>query len=144
MNTYILLIYGAFDSIEDIEFFCMNTIDEIETFKNVRYVIDENKNIIVVFDATLNLTELNDILKNDSIKFYFLFERNDMISAFIPESIRNQIFTIPKNTYLKLQFNKEQNELLQLDVLLEKIQNTGIDSLTEIEKKYLNNLNLEK
>lgn len=144
MNTYILLIYGAFDTIEDIEFFCLNTIDEIENFKNTRYVIDENKNIIVIFDAELNLTELNDKLKNNAIKFYFLFERDDLVSAFIPDSIRNQIFTIPKNAYLKLQFNKEKNEDLQLDGLLDKIQNNGYESLTEQEKNYLNNLNLEK
>jgi len=144
MNTYILLIYGAFDSIEDIEFYCMNTIDEIETLKNVRYVIDENKNVIVIFDAELNLKDINDKIINDNIKFYFLFDRNDLVSTFIPETIKNHIFSVPKNAYLKLQFNKEKNESLQLDVLLDKIQNTGMDSLTEIEKVYLNNLNSEK
>ena len=57
MNTYILFLYGSFEDREDIEFFCSEVFPS-ESIMSVKYIIENNQNIIVIFDSELEKVEL--------------------------------------------------------------------------------------
>ena len=148
MRSYLLFIYGVFDDHQDIEFFCLEILGKSPFILSVRYVIENNQNIIVMFDshddhATLS-EEINNLSKNDSVKFYFLFEKNSLASVFLPEVISDFIFK-PLSTdplMIKVEYEKYsevQRVDLQLDDVLDKIDLYGLESLTEEEKKFLDN-----
>jgi len=54
MNTYILFLYGSFEDREDIEFFC-SEIFPSESIISIKYIIENNQNIIVIFDSEILL-----------------------------------------------------------------------------------------
>ena len=148
MMSYLLFIFGVFDDEQDIEFFCLDILGKSPFILSVRYVIENNQNIIVMFDsyddhATLS-EEINNLSKNDSVKFYFLFEKNSLASVYLPELISDFIFK-PAPTdplMIKVEYEKYtevQRVELQLDDVLDKIDLYGIESLTEEEKKFLDN-----
>jgi len=148
MMSYLLFIFGVFDDEQDIEFFCLDILGKSPFILSVRYVIENNQNIIVMFDsyddhATLS-EEINNLSKNDSVKFYFLFEKNSLASVYLPELISDFIFK-PDPTdplMIKVEYEKYtevQRVELQLDDVLDKIDLYGIESLTEEEKKFLDN-----
>ena len=76
MKTYLLFVFGAFEDHQDIEYFCMEILASSPMVKSVRYVIENSKNIIVIFDSDKEhkdlSTELYSLMINDSVKFYFL------------------------------------------------------------------------
>ena len=79
----------------------------------------------------------------EDVKFYFLFERESIYSANLPIQMKDFMFK-PSEEYssLRLEYNKkdkteEFNESMDLDNILEKIEQEGIDSLTPDEKKFL-------
>ena len=144
MNTFILFIFGMFEDHEDIEYFCMEVIGEMECVKSVRYVIENSENVIVIFDSECDLAKLSkdmfDVLKNDSVRFYFIFERNNLVSAHVPQEIKDFIYKPSNIKFMKLDYEKpEIQQDFELDDLLEKIEKTGMDSLTSEEKKFLDN-----
>ena len=57
MNTYILFIYGNFEDREDIEFFCAEVFPS-ESIVSVKYIIENNQNIIIIFDSDKEKMEL--------------------------------------------------------------------------------------
>jgi len=92
-------------------------------------------------------SELHSILVNDAVKFYFLFERESIYSANLPVQMKDFIFK-PKeeHTSLRIEYpsNKEVKdpinfETMDLDIILEKIEQFGVESLTEDEKNFLDN-----
>jgi len=91
MNTYILFVYGNFEDREDIEFFCSDVFPS-ESILSVKYIIENNQNIIIIFDSykeKLELAkELYSFLTPEFVKFYFLFEREKLVTAHIPESMK--------------------------------------------------------
>ena len=144
MNTFILFIFGMFEDHEDIEYFCMEVIGEMECVKSVRYVIENSENVIVIFDSECDLAKLSkdmfDVLKNDSVRLYFIFERNNLVSAHVPQEIKDFIYKPSNIKFMKLDYEKpEIQQDFELDDLLEKIEKTGMDSLTSEEKKFLDN-----
>lgn len=151
MKTFLLFLYGTFEDIEDIEFFCMEILGTSPAVNSVRFVIENNKNIIVIFDSEMEKrelsSELHSILVNDAVKFYFLFERESIYSANLPVQMKDFIFK-PKeeHTSLRIEYppNKEVKdpinfETMDLDIILEKIEQFGVESLTEDEKNFLDN-----
>jgi hypothetical protein len=151
VKTFLLFLYGAFEDIEDIEFFCMEILGTSPAVNSVRFVIENNKNIIVIFDSEMEKkelsSELHSILVNDTVKFYFLFERESIYSANLPVQMKDFIFK-PKeeHTSLRIEYpsNKEVKdpinfETMDLDIILEKIEQFGVESLTEDEKNFLDN-----
>jgi len=114
----------------------------------VRFVIeDTSKSIIVIFESESNRKELSEELHNiismEDVKFYFLFERESIYSANLPIQMKDFMFK-PSEEYssLRLEYNKKENtenpnETMDLDNILEKIEQEGIDSLTPDEKKFL-------
>jgi len=145
MNTYVLFIFGMFDDHEDVEYFCTDVIGESKVITSIRFIIENSENIIVIFDSEMEPTEVDrelyTILIDEHIKFYFLFKREDMVTAHLPQQIKDLIFTPTiDNTIIRVDYEKnKKRETLDLDRLLEKIEESGIESLTIEEKNFLDN-----
>jgi hypothetical protein len=148
MRSYLLFIYGVFDDHQDIEFFCLDILGKSPFVWSVRYIIENNQNIIVMFDSDEDHGVLSDeihlLSKNDSVKFYFLVEKTSIVSVFLPETINDFIFKPATSDPLmiKVEYEKHtevQREKLELDDVLDKIDLYGIESLTDEEKKFLDN-----
>ena len=143
MNTYILFIFGMFEDHEDIEYFCMDIISDMDCVSSVRYVIENTQNVIVIFDSDKDMSVISkdmfDTLKNDNVKFYFIFERNNLISAHVPQQVKDFIYKPSKENVMRVEYKKVPQQTYELDDLLEKIEKTGMESLTPEEKKFLDN-----
>jgi hypothetical protein len=144
MKTYVLFIFGSFEDHEDIAFFCTEILSGSTAIKSLKYVIESTHNIIVIFDSELDNKELSkelfELLLLDQVKFYFLFERSSLVCAHLPEQVRDFIFKpLPESSAIKIEHIINDPEGLDLDNLLDKIEETGIDSLTDEEKKFLDN-----
>lgn len=145
MNTYVLFIFGMFDDHEDIEYFCTDVIGESKVIESIRFIIENSENIIVIFDSEMDPTvvdrELYTMLIDEHIKFYFIFQREHMVTAHLPQQIKDLIFTPTiDNTIIRVDYEKnKKREILDLDRLLEKIEESGIESLTIEEKNFLDN-----
>lgn len=147
MNTYILFLYGNFEDKDDIEFFCSDVFPS-ESIVSIKYIIEDNRNIIVIFDSEKEkielAKELHSFLTPEYIKFYFLFEREKMVTAHIPESMKDFIFKpgeIEEISIMKVDFRKPTTptQSFTLDDILEKIEKMGVSSLTIDEKNFLDN-----
>ncbi len=148
MNTYILFLYGSFEDREDIEYFCSEVFPS-ESIISVKYIIENNQNIIVIFDSEIEKFELSkelyQILTPDHVKFYFLFEREMLVTAHLPQSVKDFIFKpLPPEdvNIMKVEFQrqtKEDTPSFSLDDILDKIEQMGVDSLTPDEKNFLDN-----
>lgn len=148
MNTYILFLYGSFEDREDIEFFCSEVFPS-DSIVSVKYIIENNQNIIVIFDSDKEKLELSNelysFLTPEHIKFYFLFEREKLVTAHIPESMKDFIFKpveLEDVNVMKIEFQrgpKEDTPSFSLDDILEKIEKMGVTSLTPEEKNFLDN-----
>ena len=148
MKTYLLFLFANFEDHEDIEFFCLEVLGVSPKVSKVRFVIeDTSKSIIIIFESEATRKELSEELHNiismEDVKFYFLFERESIYSANLPIQMKDFMFK-PSEEYssLRLEYNKkdkteEFNESMDLDNILEKIEQEGIDSLTPDEKKFL-------
>jgi signal recognition particle receptor subunit beta len=142
LRTFVLFVFGDFDDIVDIEFFCLNHIGGSEYVKEIKYVIQNLKNIIIIFDSDVEdeklRRELFLLLKNENVMFYFIFDKDDVFLAHIPQNI-NEIIYKPAKVNDKIEASTM--DTLDLDTLLEKIQTYGLDSLTIEEKKFLDSFN---
>ena len=93
--------------------------------------------------ATLS-EEIIDLSKNDSVKFYFLIEKNSLVSVYLPEVISDFIFKPSSSDpiMVKVEYEKYadvKKVSLELDDVLDKIELYGMESLTSDEKKFLDN-----
>ena len=132
-----------FEDHEDIEYFCTQVLAESKVIESVRFVIENSQNIIVVFDSEFDhkniSNELFGLLINDNIKFYFIFDRENLVTAHLPAEVKDFIFKpVSNNTIVRVEYEKT-NPILDLDQVLEKIEESGIGSLTPEEKKFLEN-----
>ncbi len=146
MKTYILIVYGLFDDYQDIEYFCMDILSQSELIKSIRFVVENNKNVIAIFNSDLDHGKLSEeiytLCFNDNIKFYFLFERDSIVSVNLPNPVNDFIFKMDstENTMLKMEYKKKKIEdNFDLDDVLDKLNQNGIDSLTPEEKNFLDN-----
>lgn len=142
-KTYILFLFGSFEDHEDIEFFC-NDVFSKSTFLSIKYVIENEKNAIIIFESVREkndiLLELFELIPLENTKFYFLFQREDIISAYIPEKMKDFMFKLGNNENIdEYDAYDADEELLNLDDILDKIKLFGVDSLTKDEKNYLKN-----
>jgi hypothetical protein len=149
MKTFILFLYGSFETHEDVEHFCFDKFGISPAVNSVRFVIENEKNIIVIFDSELGRKdlskEIHKVLPVETIKFYFLFERESIYTANLPVQMKDFIFK-PKENHTSLKIEYDNNEInkitisdFDLDNILDKIEQLGIDSLSEEEKKFLDN-----
>lgn len=144
MKTLILFIFGMFDDHEDIEYFCNEILGESPTINSVRYVIENSQNIIVVFDSETDYKTLSQdlytLLMNDNVKFYFIFDRDSLVTAHLPQQVKDFIFKPSgTSTMIRVDYDKNSSPSMDLDELLDKIEQMGIDSLTPEEKNFLDN-----
>lgn len=148
MKTFILFLYGSFDNHEEIEHFCFEIFGINPLVVSVRFVIENDKNIIIIFESESNrgdLTKgLHQMLSIDMIKFYFLFERESLYTANLPVQMKDFIFKPKENeSYLRIEYDNDIKGMkyndFDLDNILEKIELLGIDSLSSEEKKFLDN-----
>jgi hypothetical protein len=144
MGSYILFIFGAFEDHEDLEFFCLEHFTKVSE-SGIKFVIESGGNCVIIFDSEKDkktLTkDVKDTLAIEHIKFYLMFEKDKVFFAELPESLSNFIFK-PAET------NKEYETPIKirityldtnydLDEILDKIQVSGIESLTDGEKNFL-------
>ena len=132
-----------FEDHEDIEFFCTQVLAESKVIGSVRFVIENSQNIIVVFDSEFDhkniSNELFGLLINHNIKFYFIFDRENLVTAHLPAEVKDFIFKpVSDNNIVRVEYEKH-SPILDLDQVLEKIEENGIASLTPEEKKFLDN-----
>lgn len=148
MKSYLLFIYGVFDDIQDIDYFCLEIIGQSPFIRSVRYIIENNQNIIIMFDSNQDNDVLSEevytLSKNDSVKFYFLVEKPSLVSVYLPEVINDFIYkpSTADPLMIKIEYEKHmevKKANLDLDDVLDKIELYGIDSLTSDEKKFLDN-----
>lgn len=144
MRSYVLFLYGMFDDLEDIDFYCNEVLLNNPAVTGLKFIVENTKNLIVILDSELKESELSKELHKDlldhNIKFYFLFERDRIVSAHLPEEVKRFIFEPVKDSFIQIIYNKTpKSESLDLDELLEKIKKRGVDSLTIDEKKFLDN-----
>ena len=144
MKTFILFIFGMFEDHEDIEYFCNEILSESSTINSVRYVIENSQNIIVIFDSETDYKNLSQdlytLLMNDNVKFYFIFDRDSLVTAHLPQQVKDFIFKPSgTSTMIRVDYDKNSSPSMDLDELLDKIEQMGIDSLTPEEKNFLDN-----
>jgi hypothetical protein len=135
-----------FEDTEDIEFYCNEILLENPAVKSLRFIVENSKNLIVLIESDKTQKELSKSLHKDlldqNVKFYFIFRRDEIVSAHIPEQVKKFIYGEVKEEekYIMVQYSKVSKvDSLDLDEVLEKIKNKGIDSLTKDEKKFLDN-----
>lgn len=144
-KTFILFVFGMFEDMEDVGFFCNEILGKSEYITRVRYVIEKSQNIIVIFESHLPYSELSNqlysLLYTDNIKFYFLFDRQSLVTAHLPKEVKEFIFKpAVKENIIKIDYEKNSPKInMDLDELLDKIDKSGINSLTPEEKKFLDN-----
>ena len=144
MKTFILFIFGMFEDHEDIEYFCNEILSESPTINSVRYVIENSQNIIVIFDSETDYKTLSQdlytLLMNDNVKFYFIFDRDSLVTAHLPQQVKDFIFKPSgTSTMIRVDYDKNSSPSMDLDELLDKIEQMGIESLTPEEKNFLDN-----
>lgn len=150
MKTYLLFLYTNFDNQNDIEFFCLDVLGASPKISKVRFVLEDTaKSIIIIFESESNRKELSEELHNiismNDVKFYFLFERESIYSANLPVQMKDFMFKPnDEHVLLKIEQNKtlqekKEGESMDLDMILDKIEQDGIESLTEEEKRFLDN-----
>ena len=144
MKTFILFIFGMFEDHEDIEYFCNEILTESPTINSVRYVIENSQNIIVIFDSDRDYKTISQdlyvLLMNDNVKFYFIFDRDSLVTAHLPQQVKDFIFKPSgTSTMIRVDYDKNSNPSMDLDDLLDKIEQMGIESLTPEEKNFLDN-----
>lgn len=150
MNSYILFIFGSFEGPEEVEYFCTEVFPT-QSFTSVKYIVESMNNIIIIFNSDKEKdeisTELYDGLPPDHVKFYFLFERESIITAHVPKTMKDFIYNLTEENMMKIEFkavtfNDKQTSEIILDDLLEKIDKDGVDSLTPEEKNFLDNFDI--
>ena len=144
MKTFIVFIFGMFEDHEDIEYFCNEILSESPTINSVRYVIENSQNIIVIFDSETDYKTLSQdlytLLMNDNVKFYFIFDRDSLVTAHLPQQVKDFIFKPSgTSTMIRVDYDKNSSPSMDLDELLDKIEQMVIDILTPEEKNFLDN-----
>ena len=146
MKTFILFIFGMFEDHEDVEFFCTEVLGDTKSIKSLRYIIENSQNIIVIFDSDTEYFELSkdlfESLTIENVKFYFLIERDTLVTAHLPAQVKDFIFKPQtENSAMFLEYMKKEEDgpLMDLDEVLDKIEKWGIESLTLEEKNFLDN-----
>jgi len=128
-----------------VEFFCTDVLGDTPVIKTVRFVIENSQNVIVIFDSDVDIKrlsqELFSVLTTDNIKFYFIFDRDSLVTAHLPKEVKDFIYKPSgDNSIMKLEYQKNNDDIIMdLDELLDKIEQMGIDSLTPEEKNFLDN-----
>jgi hypothetical protein len=146
MKTLILIIYGEFEDDELLEEIIEKIVVESKDICSIKYIIKEKPSLILILETDTEFSIIAnsffEILSLNVVRFYFIFDRSSLVSAHIPIELKDKIFKLSENTDYSFEYFYEEepkDENFQLDELLEKIKQYGTESLTEEEKKFLDN-----
>ncbi len=147
MTSYILFLYGNFNDFEDIEFFCLQVLGQSEKISEIKYIIQNLQNIIVIFDTDVDkstlIIELTDLLNNENVHYYFVIEQKNVFMVSLPDNMSDLIFKPQKKQDVKhKKITKSPKQTFDLNAILEKIHKYGVDSISNEEKKFLDSFNL--
>ncbi len=142
MENYILFLYGMFDDMEDIEFYCNEVLLQNKSVHKLKFIVENEKNLVIIIQSKHGHDEMSKSLHKDltmdQVKFYFLFRRDEMVSAHLPEKVKEFIFGRADDQYLMVKYSRPKKHIsFDVDQILDKIKTDGIDSLTNEEKKFL-------
>jgi len=142
MEHYILFLYGMFDDMEDIEFYCNDVLLQNKSVHKLKFIVENEKNLVIILQSKHGHDELSKSIHKDltmdQVKFYFLFRRDEMISAHLPDKVKEFIFGRADDQYLMVKYTRPKKHIsFDVDQILDKIKTDGIDSLTSEEKKFL-------
>jgi hypothetical protein len=144
MGSFILFIFGAFEDHEELQFFCLEHFTKVSE-SGIKFVIESGGNCIIIFETEKDretlIKDVKETLSIEHIKFYLMFEKDKVFLAELPESLNNFIFKPAKSNKedsFPIKFHVSYIEqTYDLDEILDKIQVSGVESLTEGEKKFL-------
>ena len=144
MTPYILFLFGNFNDFEDIEFYCLQVLGQSEKIDEIKYIIQNLQNIIVIFDSSVDkstlIIELTDLLNNENVHYYFVVEQKNVFMVSLPDNMSDLIFKPQKKIHNEPKQNSNNlNQKLDLNSILEKIHKYGVDSISLAEKKFLDN-----
>ena len=147
MTSYILFLYGNFNDFEDIEFFCLQVLGQSEKISEIKYIIQNLQNIIVIFDTDVDkstlIIEFTDLLNNENVHYYFVIEQKNVFMVSLPDNMSDLIFKPQKKQDVKpKKITKSPKQTFDLNAILEKIHKYGVDSISNEEKKFLDSFNL--
>lgn len=142
-------MFGDFDDYEDMEFFCLNVLGDSDKISGIKYIIYNLNSIIVILESEFEKNELTEelqnLLENPNVNFYFIFDRKHLFMVNLSDKIKDIIFKPAKDFMKKVDIEDmdiNSNVVYDLDELLEKIEKYGVNSLTNEEKKYLDNFGI--
>jgi hypothetical protein len=166
MKKYLLTIFGDFNSDAICKEVAMSLVPLIES-PSLKYQYTKGV-LIFHFGSEMEITDIHEFLEITSYDLYesfILSEYTDKVSVFMPKDVKDHLFNlenggddgiemvlIPKNT-IQYMDNTDDDEFVALllnevkkhiktptlDELLEKIKNSGVESLTPFEKGTLEN-----
>jgi len=141
VNTYIIFLYGSFEDYDDMEFFSMNVLGASDKIDEIKYIVQNLNNLIVILtsstDVKILMNEITTLLDNENVNFYFVFNKKDLHLFHLPETIKDIIFK--PISFMNVENKKNE---YNLDELLDKIKDNGLNSLTQNEKKFLDDFGL--
>jgi hypothetical protein len=142
LRTYAIFLYGMFDDMEDIEYFCLSVIGDHKMVSSVKYLVENGKNLIILVETETETNKfvesLHKILVVPEVKFYFIFDIQDVAAAHLPQKVKDFIFNKIEDQYLRIEYQKQPISM-DMDEILEKINKDGINSLSTEEKNFLDN-----
>jgi hypothetical protein len=142
MTTYAIFLYGMFDDMEDIEYFVLDVLGSTPVVKKIKYLVENGRNLIIMVETDTEtdkfVEKIHKVLVAPEVKFYFVFDIKDVASAHLPEKVKEFIFQKIEDQYLRIEYQKQPISM-DIDEILEKINKTGIESLSTEEKNFLDN-----
>lgn len=153
MKNFILFINGSFSSKEEILNFIEEKFKDINFLNNKKYIIEKDVNLIFLFSTDLpdeNLSyKLKDIFKETQVSFYFLFDINNVVTAtlqpellaFLQNGKIDSYFEIIYDLNNPYNVSNKKSKSFDEDEILDKIFNSGMESLNEDEINFLKSLN---
>lgn len=153
MSTYLVYITGHFKNLDDIDDFCSNYLVTNKHLKVFRYVVQNLNTLVITFQSDENpqilSVDIGDtLIYDDRILFYYMVNKDDILSYYMPGNISETLFFENEPTDNKFILNENKQEIFSVDekervlnVILDKIEEYGIESLTEKEKNFLDHFN---
>ena len=142
METYILFFSGNFKTRKELELFTAGSFIKIPSIFSIKYIIEKRESLIAIFSSELDdellKVEISEALKDEPLKFYFLFNIKSIIDQKLPEEILTMIHNeIPRDSVFFIEVFAKDDDDFDIDEILEKIEKNGIESLTKAEKYFL-------
>lgn len=146
MKKFLLIVFAQFEDEFDIISFFTEKF-KIDSIFNPKFIIESPRNIIIRFESDLDKVKISSEiftnLKDNNISFYFLIKLEDLVSIYLPEQLKSFLYGDDDDFKIAIPDKKEnESTIFKIDDILDKIEEYGINSITEEEKKFLDNYKL--